>query len=78
MHLFDPESLDSQTLNVSKLKAFIFPHKRQKEKNHPLMVFIHDKNGHNTIKAKPVATFSIISDQRILTILTKEERSVSI
>lgn len=34
---FDPESsLGPQSLNVSKLKAFIFPHKRQEEKNHPL------------------------------------------
>lgn len=60
------------------MKAFIFPHKRQEEKKptHLKILFIHDKNGHNSIKAETVVTFSMNSDQRILTIHTKEQRSV--
>lgn len=42
------------------------------------ILFIHDKNGHNPIKAKTVVTFSMNSDQRILTIHIKEQRSVEL
>lgn len=75
--MFDPESSLGLVLMFQSREPLFFHHKRQEEKTtHLKILFIHDKNSHNTIIARTVVTFSISSDQRTLTILTKERRTV--
>lgn len=76
--MFDPESSLGLVLMFQSREPLFFHHKRQEEKTtHSKILFIHDRNSHNTIIARTVVTFSISSsDQRILTILTKEQRTV--